>query len=220
MRLSRWVPPSLRNRQAGGDTGDSMRRREENSVRVTNLSEDTREDDLRVSCHLAFSLGATSPELQSLACGLHILNARHHAWKHIVEYWSCMLIMELLQPLPSEPCDDIKHLQAIKSHEPWTLPTNAIDTRIVSDWAICCAGSLQSLWKHFTHLHCLRQRDRREQRICLCQLCIQVRLQPAAEGLLCPAKRASKFSCICDEVKIMWPATIHQGHGSYPTSPN
>lgn len=29
--------------------GDSMRRREENSVRVTNLSEDTREDDLRVS---------------------------------------------------------------------------------------------------------------------------------------------------------------------------
>lgn len=42
-----WVPPSLRNRQAGGDTGDSMRRREENSVRVTNLSEDTREDDLR-----------------------------------------------------------------------------------------------------------------------------------------------------------------------------
>lgn len=44
----RWVPPSLRNRQAGGDTGDSMRRREENSVRVTNLSEDTREDDLRV----------------------------------------------------------------------------------------------------------------------------------------------------------------------------
>jgi hypothetical protein len=28
--------------------GDSMHRREENSVRVTNLSEDTREEDLRV----------------------------------------------------------------------------------------------------------------------------------------------------------------------------
>lgn len=43
-----YVPPSLRNR-AAGDTGDSMnKRREENSVRVTNLSEDTREDDLRV----------------------------------------------------------------------------------------------------------------------------------------------------------------------------
>ncbi len=28
--------------------GDSMHKREENSVRVTNLSEDTREDDLRV----------------------------------------------------------------------------------------------------------------------------------------------------------------------------
>ncbi|DBA83794.1 hypothetical protein WJX77_005203 [Trebouxia sp. C0004] len=42
-----YVPPSIRNR-AAGDTGDSMnKRREENSVRVTNLSEDTREDDLR-----------------------------------------------------------------------------------------------------------------------------------------------------------------------------
>ncbi|KAK9815263.1 hypothetical protein WJX72_000878 [[Myrmecia] bisecta] len=41
-----YVPPSLRNRGAAGE-GDSMRRREENSVRVTNLSEDTREDDLR-----------------------------------------------------------------------------------------------------------------------------------------------------------------------------
>jgi hypothetical protein len=42
------VPPSIRNRGAGGGEGESMRRREENSVRVTNLSEDTREDDLRV----------------------------------------------------------------------------------------------------------------------------------------------------------------------------
>jgi len=42
-----YVPPSKRG-GAGGE-GDSMRRREENSVRVTNLSEDTREDDLRVS---------------------------------------------------------------------------------------------------------------------------------------------------------------------------
>ena len=41
-----YVPPSKRG-GAGGE-GDSMRRREENSVRVTNLSEDTREDDLRV----------------------------------------------------------------------------------------------------------------------------------------------------------------------------
>ncbi len=39
-----YVPPS---RRAGAGEGDSMRRREENSVRVTNLSEDTREDDLR-----------------------------------------------------------------------------------------------------------------------------------------------------------------------------
>ena len=42
-----YVPPSLKNRQPG-DTDYSMRRREENSLRVTNLSEDTREDDLRV----------------------------------------------------------------------------------------------------------------------------------------------------------------------------
>ena len=50
-----YVPPSLRNR-APGDVGDSMnKRREENSVRVTNLSEDTREDDLRV-CDAAFCL--------------------------------------------------------------------------------------------------------------------------------------------------------------------
>lgn len=43
-----YVPPSLRNRLPG-EAGESMRpqRREENSVRVTNLSEDTREEDLR-----------------------------------------------------------------------------------------------------------------------------------------------------------------------------
>ena len=49
-----YVPPSKRG--GGGGEGDSMRRREENSVRVTNLSEDTREDDLRVG----------APPLQSL----------------------------------------------------------------------------------------------------------------------------------------------------------
>ena len=43
-----YVPPSRRAGAGGGGEGDSMRRREENSVRVTNLSEDTREDDLRV----------------------------------------------------------------------------------------------------------------------------------------------------------------------------
>ena len=54
-----YVPPSIRNR-AAGDTGDSMnKRREENSVRVTNLSEDTREDDLRVSCAHNALLGST-----------------------------------------------------------------------------------------------------------------------------------------------------------------
>lgn len=42
-----YVPPSLKNR-AAGETVDS-RKREENSLRVTNLSEDTREEDLRVS---------------------------------------------------------------------------------------------------------------------------------------------------------------------------
>ncbi len=53
-----YVPPSRRAGATMAD-GDSMRRREENSVRVTNLSEDTREDDLRVSCSaLPFSLCA------------------------------------------------------------------------------------------------------------------------------------------------------------------
>jgi translation initiation factor 3 subunit G len=44
-----YVPPSVRARATGGGAtmGDSMHKREENSVRVTNLSEDTREDDLR-----------------------------------------------------------------------------------------------------------------------------------------------------------------------------
>lgn len=46
-----YVPPS-RRAGAGGGEGDSMRRRDENSVRVTNLSEDTREDDLRVCAPL------------------------------------------------------------------------------------------------------------------------------------------------------------------------
>lgn len=45
-----YVPPSRRAGATMSD-GDSMRRREENSVRVTNLSEDTREDDLRVSTY-------------------------------------------------------------------------------------------------------------------------------------------------------------------------
>ena len=35
--------------------GDSMHKREENSVRVTNLSEDTREDDLRVCFPLQYA---------------------------------------------------------------------------------------------------------------------------------------------------------------------
>ena len=45
-----YVPPSVRNRGAAGSSmGESMHRRgDDNSVRVTNLSEDTREDDLRV----------------------------------------------------------------------------------------------------------------------------------------------------------------------------
>lgn len=42
---------------AGASMGDSMHKREENSVRVTNLSEDTREDDLRVRLlHVSLSL--------------------------------------------------------------------------------------------------------------------------------------------------------------------
>lgn len=46
-----YVPPSVRNRgAAGASMGESMQRPgDDNSVRVTNLSEDTREDDLRVS---------------------------------------------------------------------------------------------------------------------------------------------------------------------------
>jgi hypothetical protein len=40
-----WAPKSLRNRDPS-DAGPDMRRRDENSVRVSNLSEDTREDDL------------------------------------------------------------------------------------------------------------------------------------------------------------------------------
>lgn len=73
-----YVPPSLRNR-APGDVGDSMnKRREENSVRVTNLSEDTREDDLRVSSLHHHELLCCATEsvllrLQSVFCwrGLH-----------------------------------------------------------------------------------------------------------------------------------------------------
>lgn len=50
--MSRFVPSVMRNRSAVGETMD-MKRREENSVRVTNLSEDTREDDLKVRSALA-----------------------------------------------------------------------------------------------------------------------------------------------------------------------
>lgn len=52
-----YVPPSVRNRGAtGASMGESMHRRgDDNSVRVTNLSEDTREDDLRVRGEICFS---------------------------------------------------------------------------------------------------------------------------------------------------------------------
>jgi hypothetical protein len=46
-----YVPPSMRNRgPGGGGEGDSMaqRRRDDNSIRVTNLSEDVTENDLQV----------------------------------------------------------------------------------------------------------------------------------------------------------------------------
>jgi hypothetical protein len=72
-----YVPPSRRAGGGGGD-GDSMRRREENSVRVTNLSEDTREDDLRVRA--AFIVPCLLCLLASLlvscsACGAWLLIA-------------------------------------------------------------------------------------------------------------------------------------------------
>lgn len=41
-----WVPPSLRNRGASGESDLMQKRRDENSVRVTNLSEDVSEADL------------------------------------------------------------------------------------------------------------------------------------------------------------------------------
>jgi hypothetical protein len=45
-----YVPPSVRNKGAGGEGESMMRKREDNSVRVTNLSEDVSENDLHVSC--------------------------------------------------------------------------------------------------------------------------------------------------------------------------
>lgn len=44
-----YVPPSLRNKGAGGEGESMMRKREDNSLRVTNLSEDVSEGDLAVS---------------------------------------------------------------------------------------------------------------------------------------------------------------------------
>lgn len=42
----RYVPPSMRSR-AGGAGGESMQRRDDPTVRVTNISEDTKESDLQ-----------------------------------------------------------------------------------------------------------------------------------------------------------------------------
>ena len=49
VRKGGYVPPSMRSGAKGGESmGDSMRKpRDENSIRVTNLSEDTREQDLQ-----------------------------------------------------------------------------------------------------------------------------------------------------------------------------
>lgn len=41
-----YVPPSLRNKMGGGEGEGMQKRRDENSVRVTNLSEDVTEQDL------------------------------------------------------------------------------------------------------------------------------------------------------------------------------
>ncbi len=76
-----YVPPSIRNR-AAGDTGDSMnKRREENSVRVTNLSEDTREDDLRVCVAVTCYQTALLDTLCALKgyLGHHIMVAAFHS---------------------------------------------------------------------------------------------------------------------------------------------
>lgn len=68
-----YIPPSLRNR-APGDVGESMtKRREENSVRVTNLSEDTREEDLRVGGHGA---GLPSNSRGTLSAAAAVIQAR------------------------------------------------------------------------------------------------------------------------------------------------
>jgi len=69
-----YVPPSLKNRGAG-ETVDS-RKREENSLRVTNLSEDTREDDLRVICPIYHSkemLAGTCDRKLESSCNTSVL---------------------------------------------------------------------------------------------------------------------------------------------------
>ena len=77
------MPPSKRG---GASEGDSMRRREENSVRVTNLSEDTREDDLRV-CLEIVSQHTSSACTEADARSSAQMHSNHTPDIHAYEAW-------------------------------------------------------------------------------------------------------------------------------------
>ena len=92
----RWMGARLRAQQTG-EGGERMLRREENSVRVTNLSEDSREDDLRV--RRLDQLSRTSTRSQNVkmeparaACQCELEGRSQSAlpgaaWQHYCQTW-------------------------------------------------------------------------------------------------------------------------------------
>lgn len=116
-----YVPPSKRG-GAGGGEGDSMRRREENSVRVTNLSEDTREDDLRVMLLIRPHVSASSPQKLCPGCACRYVALVQACT--LLEWQLCALLllqaMELLHLLAAVFSCPVKSMHCLLCLVVWT----------------------------------------------------------------------------------------------------
>lgn len=91
-----------------------MKRREENSVRVTNLSEDTREDDLRVSNQLVCRCCTWAVRPAS-----HVVSLRMHARPLL----DMMMLLQAEQSFPSQLslhwlCSDCEETDALTAGHP------------------------------------------------------------------------------------------------------
>ncbi len=187
-----YVPPS---RRAGAGEGDSMRRREENSVRVTNLSEDTREDDLRARprprARAAEQGALAKPRQRGPAC------ARTACGRASAPAWAPQVFADLVFIFCASSMASARTCLAV------VCVGQPVDTGL----RIYCylrpaarggqgagltracapgAGPVQSVWANLADLHRVRPRHGRGARLRICQL----RVQPGRAARHREARRA------------------------------